>query len=143
MIFYKLYRNRLTSIIRERKKHYYANFCEKNRINTKIIWQQINQILGRDRSTVNNLNLNPDKINQFFVNLGPSTIANLPSPTFSHKKFVRSINNTFYVIEVTSNELMNVVNSLPHKTSCGFDGLSTKNLKLIFLDILCFIKNNK
>ena len=94
------------------------NFVQKNRINTKIIWQQINQILGRDRSTENNLKLNPDKINQCFANLGPTIIANLPPPIFSHKKFVRSINNT----EVTTNELMNVVNSLPNKTSSGFDG---------------------
>ena len=43
---FKSYKNKLTSIIRERKKQYYANFCEKNRINTDIIWQQINQILG-------------------------------------------------------------------------------------------------
>ena len=91
--------------------------CEQNRINTKIIWQQINQVLDRYRSTVNNLNLNPDKINQFFANLGLTTIANLPLPTFSHTKFVRSIINSFYVTEITVNDLMNVVNSLPNKTS--------------------------
>ena len=130
---------KLTSIIRERKKQYFANFCENNRINTKIIWQQINQILGGDRSTVNNLNLNSDKINQFFANLGPTIIANLPSPTFSHQKFVRSVNNTFYVTEVTANELMNVVYSQPNKTSSGFGGLSTKNLKLIFPYISCVL----
>ena len=113
--------------------------CAKNRINTKIIWQQINQILGREWSTVNNLNLNPDKINQFFANLGPTTIANLPSPNFSHKKFVRSINNIFYITEVTANELMNVVYSLPNKTSSGFDGLFTKKLKLIFPYISCVL----
>ena len=66
-------------------------------------------------------------------------IANLPSPTFSHKKFVRSINKTFYVTVVTANELMNVVNSLPNKTSSGFDSLSSKNLKLIFPYISCVL----
>ena len=34
---------------------------------------------------------------------------------------------------------MNVVNSLPNKTSSGFDGLSTKNLKLIFPYIPCVL----
>ena len=76
---------------------------------------------------------------QFFANLGPATVANLPSPTFSHTKFVRSINNTLYATEVAVNELMNVVNSLPNKTSSGFDGLSTKNLKLIFPYIPCVL----
>ena len=34
---------------------------------------------------------------------------------------------------------MNVVKSLPNKTSRGFDGLSTKNLKLIFPYISCVL----
>ena len=34
---------------------------------------------------------------------------------------------------------MNVANSLPNKTSSGFDGLSNKNLKLIFPYISCVL----
>ena len=83
---FKLYRNKLTSIYRERKKQYFANFCEKNRINTTLIspiWQQINQILGQDRSTVNNLNLNSDKINQFLLILGLRQLQ-----TYRHRLFL-------------------------------------------------------
>ena len=34
---------------------------------------------------------------------------------------------------------MNIVNSLPNKTSSGFDGLYTKNLKIIFPYISCVL----
>ena len=34
---------------------------------------------------------------------------------------------------------MNVINSLPNKTSSGFDGLSNKNLKLLFPYISCVL----
>ena len=34
---YTMYRNRLTNLIRERKKQYYIEICKKNKKNSKII----------------------------------------------------------------------------------------------------------
>ncbi len=76
--------------------------------------------------------LNPNKVNDFFANLGPSAVDNLAQPPFHHAKFVKPVSNSFHLTELTLTELSNIVSSLANKSSSGFDGLSTKNLKLIF-----------
>ena len=42
------------------------------------------------------------------------------------------MSNSFHSTEVTFNELYDIVSSLARKLSSDFDGLSTKDLKLIF-----------
>ncbi len=110
---------------------YYSNYYNEKQSNVKAMWQQINLVLGRKFSCATNVQLNPNNVNSFFANLGPDTVKNLSLPAFTHTRFVHAIPNTFYCNEMTLDELLNVVISLPRKTSSGFVGLSTKNLKLI------------
>jgi hypothetical protein len=130
---YNSYRNKLTSIIRSSKRNYYRDLFDKNKHNAREIWQHFNCLVDRVNYRSNSLkSVDPNKLNNFFANLGKSSIVNLDNPPFSHLKFVKSVSNSFYLTEVTEIELCNVVNSLKSKSSSGFDGLSVKNLKLIF-----------
>ena len=129
---YTMYRNRLTNLIRERKKQYYIEICKKNKKNSKIIWEHLNDLLGRQTLSNTPTQLDCNIVNNFFANLGPSTVANLPPPKFHYNKYVRYNEHSFFVTDVSMQDLQNVVNSLPSKNSAGFDGLSVKFLKIVF-----------
>ena len=49
-----------------------------------------------------------------------------------HTKYVKSVSYSFHVTSVTENELFNIIHPLASKSYSGFDGVSTKNLKLIY-----------
>lgn len=134
---YSSYRNKLTSIIRARKTQYYSDLCSKNTSNAKEIWKCLNQLLHRDKPSQSNFELiDPNKLNEFFAILGPSSVANLPPPVFSHTKYVHPTLQSFSLFVVSETELSDTVNSLQNKSSSGFDGLSVKNLKVIYPHIL-------
>ena len=110
-------------------------FLKKNSSNAKAIWEQINALT--DRSSNDNSNcifahLNPNEVKSFFANLGPSTIANMSQAKFHHTKYVKSVCNSFNLTIVTKSELFKIIHSLASKSSSGFDGVSIKNLKLIY-----------
>jgi len=44
---YKLYRNKITSLTRQRKKKYYERYFEENINNSKETWRGINDIISR------------------------------------------------------------------------------------------------
>ena len=127
---YKQYRNKLTHLLRLRKQQYYIEMCNKNIHNPKAIWEHLNHLVGRTQAT-NFLSFDPNKMNDFFVNLGPSTVANLPESKSNYKQFILPLPQSFYNVPATIEELRNIVNALPSKKSAGFDGLSVKNLKNI------------
>jgi hypothetical protein len=129
---YTIYRNHLTNVIRERKKQYYTEICNKNGKNTKVIWEHLNDLLGRHVLHNTPKHLDCNAVNKFFANLGPSTVANLPAPKFHYNKYVKDNEHSFFINDVSMQELQNAVNFLPSKTSAGFDGLSVKFLKLVF-----------
>ena len=43
---YKSYRNKLTSLLRLRKKQYYHEYINKHKNNAHVMWQLINSRLG-------------------------------------------------------------------------------------------------
>jgi hypothetical protein len=68
---YNNYRNQLTKLIRERKKQFYLDICAQNVKNTKVVWEHLNQLIGR-KAKENNLpsTLNSNEINNFFYKSG-------------------------------------------------------------------------
>ena len=44
---YKSYRNKLTSLLRLRKKHYYHEYINKHKNNARVMWELLNSHLGR------------------------------------------------------------------------------------------------
>ncbi len=59
--FYKKYRNKLTSLLRQAKNKYYKNKFHQNNGNPKSQWRTINTLLGR--STKSNKNTIDIKVN--------------------------------------------------------------------------------
>lgn len=109
------------------------DICTQNVKNTKVVWEHLNQLIGR-KAKENNLpsTLNSNEINKFFTNLGSSTVENLAPPKYHYRLHLKHQLNSFSISEVTMQELSNCLNSFPSKTSSGFDGMSMKLLKLAF-----------
>ena len=132
-----------TQLSNRNYKGFYDSFMyamHKNSFNAKAIWEQINALTGRgsnDNSNCNFAHLNPNKVNSFCANLGPSTTANMSQVKFHHTKYVTSVCNSFHLTSVTESKLFNIIYSLASKSSC-FGGVSTKNLKLIYPYIAMF-----
>ncbi len=134
---YKNYRNKFTQCVRARKKQYYYDLCEQNKHNSRKIWQHVNSLLGQNHQSSENLvnchDLNV--INKFFSNLGPTTVADLPTSRCNYRDFITPVINSFVLSTVTSAELLNIINRLPNKCSCGFDGLNSYHLKSVAIHI--------
>ena len=66
---YNKYKNKLTKLIRLCKKQYYKEICQKN--DSKLIWNHLNKLLGRNVKNNNPIDLNPDDINNFCCKFRP------------------------------------------------------------------------
>ena len=129
---YNAYRNRLTHSIRLRKAQFYEELSQRNKTNAKSLWQHIKSLLGHCQPSISTASfVDSNVINDFFSNLGPSTVANLPSTNTSYTDFIKPMLHSFVLSNVTLNELINTINDLNSKKSCGFDGLTSNHIKSI------------
>ena len=113
--------------------------------NSRLLWKTINEVLGKsndknssiDMLKVNNIELhNPlDIANQFSKysttvganlakSIGPATC----KPVDGLKKFPREKDSIFLYC-ITEDEMSNIINSLPNKSSRGMDDICNKILK--------------
>ena len=78
-----------------------------------------------------------DGFNKFFVNVGPSFSDKIPQPAdLSYRDYLnKNINSRFTFEPVHLDDVIKIVQNLKTKASCGYDGLSTKILKYISLDV--------
>ena len=77
---YVQYRNNLNNIIKHCKANYYLNINKNNVKNLKVAWNVVNELLGKNNKSNADLsvNLDCDKINEFFTSLGHNAIKTLP-----------------------------------------------------------------
>ena len=64
---YKKYKNILTIILRSAKQNSFINFCIKYKQNLSALWSLINRHLGKNVKSSCNVNITPDKLNDYFV----------------------------------------------------------------------------
>ena len=74
-----------------------------------------------------------NKFNASFINIGPNIISNISRVSHEtlHKYLTRNILNSFNFSLVDENYIAKTLASLRTKNSSGYDGISTKLLKLI------------
>ena len=106
---------------------YYVNLCKSSRASNPIKELKINDKIIHDVHDI------CDKFNDFFVNIGPNLAANIkPSSNIKYTSFLkRIITSAFHFDLVNESEVLKIVSSLKNKESAGYDGLSTKLLKIL------------
>ena len=148
---YDDYRASLHKEIRSAKQKYEKNLFVNCRDDSKLIWENINKVLGRNNHKVNI----PDEINDengvklskpsdiadgfnnFYVNLGPNLARNIQTNATDRLKLPPSNNSkSFFFFPTGSEEVTNLITSLKPKTSSGHDGVSPKLFKKIYKGIV-------
>ena len=135
---YVLYRNKLTSLIRQSKINYYTTAFAENAKNSKIAWKLINNFTGKNKTNVSMPmpNLDVNEINRFFSELGAKAINNLPHVS-DFKVTFPTISSIFVFDGINAAEVEQVTFLLPNSNSCSSDGLSSIVLKKI-IDCISF-----
>ena len=133
---YKIYRNKLTTLLRIPKNNYHKENLKQTQGNPKAHWNSINHILGRNSSKSNKvIKLEPpcsntaDKFNEHFLRLCNS-VANTTVEINSHKKYLHNpAPFSIYLAPIVSTETEKYLTDLK-TSSAGFDDISPKLLKL-------------
>ena len=141
--FYKSYRNSLTNAVKQAKRTYYLNSFEICKGDVKGTWRLLNDLIVREKKNrnvnsviVDNIEITnskeiANKFNSYFINIADIIDSNLPNPVSDPIDNINtSLPNSFFILPVTPNEIINTVHSLKKK-SYGFHSLSTKMFKLI------------
>ena len=96
---YKLYRDKLNSLIRASKRNHYKQYFTQHNQNSKKTWNGINEPLGKKRNTlqdnislcINNEIITDQKqiantLNKYFIEIGEnlSTKLGIPTNTIAH-----------------------------------------------------------
>ena len=143
----KMFNNILRSVIRKAKKIYLDNYFEINKCNLRNTWDKVLQLIG----TNNNTNMLPEYINtgngiakgdvdmaktfnKYFTSIATNLAKSFDNSSASPVRTYMTTppSSTFNFRKVTPAEVLEVLNVLKNKSSCGFDNISTNLLKRIF-----------
>lgn len=153
---YKSYKNRLSSLIRNAKSHYYANLFETDPHNKKM-WNEINKILGKNsmKEEIEVLNFEnknissagdiANSLNNFFSSIGEKMSSNINYNMSDFKNYMpTSLNNSILLAKIGNEEVEKIIDSLSNKKSSGIDMISqylVKKTKTILSPILTKLIN--
>ena len=127
---YIKYRNKLNYIIKKSKADYYLNIIRSNVRNSKVAWNVVNELLGKNKSNSTlSSNINCNKINEFFVSLGKNAISTLPPKIDNNPTLRCSCKNSFVLSDTNVDEVILITKTIASKASCGIDGISSVMLK--------------
>ena len=96
---YRLYRNRLTKIIKHSKNNYYLQKFNESSGDSKKTWKNINNILGRSQSSQNQFfkidgtytndpKVISNKFNEYFADIATSVVNNLQPSEISFEEYL-------------------------------------------------------
>ena len=137
---YREYRNCLQRLIRKNRQDYLLGKCKEFRQNGRKLWQLINKIIWKENNKLNTIeSLKVDNItkydgdsitscfNDFFSSVGE----NLAKQQFvsqdelkHYMKALKSSETNIFMQPTSSMEIHNLLESLPNKTSSGYDNIS-------------------
>jgi len=146
---YNKYRNTLNKVIKTAKKMYWETKFQESLNDIKETWKHINSLIKK-HSNQNipkyfthhgKLLKNPHEIanafNDYYINIGHS-IANTISQPTTQSNTLPIVNQaqSLYLTPTTEVEVIQIIEKLKPKTSCGHDNVSAKLMKLTSLAII-------
>ena len=149
---YKVYKNKLTTILRNAEKDYYDKLLNSKQSDIKGTWKILNSMIKGNSSG----NSYPEKFNDngncitdckaiangfnnFFTNVGPSLASKITAPNDNQCIFNTmgpSNVNSMFLHPVTEKELVYTINSCKYNYSCDFNDLSMNIVKCTFNAII-------
>lgn len=141
---YKVYKNKLTSILRASEKLYYQNKFLDTKDDIRNTWKVIKSLIGNKNTydKITELNINgtlindesdiANKMNEYFVNIGPDLAKKIPKADGHYRDYLQTEkrpSKSLFFRPTDCNEIINIVNNLKTNKSPGFDGITAKTLK--------------
>ena len=137
---YKLYRNKLTNLIRLSKKLYFHNFSNDNINNIRRAWQGINLLINSKKKSnkmitaLNDQKTNtvtrdnsklPNIMNKHFVSIGQKFTSKVPDPKIHFMDYLRDVNqlNLFFFTPITEDEVEREIIMTPNNKAYGLYSL--------------------
>ena len=142
LVFYKRYKNKLTSLLKTAEKSYYQS---KLQCTLKHTWRLLKELMGQNtmRKTQTEFYINNSKIteketianefNNYFVNIGPNLISKIPLTAPNPMSYLDTTKTypTVFLTPTTTDELNTIICNLK-PVSPGFDRITLPILKHIF-----------
>ena len=142
---YKMYRNKLTAILRNCEKDYLDKQFENAKGDIKKTWSIINKLIkpanragqykdlmSGDKTAANIAN----GFNDFFTNVGPRLASKIEPSAQSHDHFLKNrVISNMFIKPVTEDELISTVKNLEGKTSLDCLGVNMNLIKQIIPSI--------
>ena len=138
---YRSFRNIVSKRIHKAEKTYYRNLLEEHKGNVKKFWQITKFILNKNKraplqtkfkyrdNIISDGSVIVEQFNSYFVNIGPSTAAKIPSSNTSATSYLKGhYENSFYCNPVTAEELQRLFGNLK-ESACGWDNFDSKVIK--------------
>ena len=142
---YKVVRNLVTKLKRDAKIAYYKEFFETHKEKSSDIWKGIKSIVrinSTSRKDITLLDFNGKNVtdpklisnifNNFFVNIGPNLDRKISKSKIDFRVYLKNIklNKTFFLNPTTSQEILDIINSLDNKKSIGPNSIPVFIIKL-------------
>ena len=142
---YNKFRNRVNRELKKSKINFYTNYFETNDKNIKKTWEGIKSLVNIKKANINTINQlksngniidNPksiaQKLNDFFVNVGPNVEKTVPAnPVGRPESFLKERNQFNFLVTFISNEdVFDIIKNLDNK-AIGPYGLPVDLLKMI------------
>ena len=140
----------MRKLVKNAKRNYEKDRFEKCKNESKLIWQNINKLLGKknnknnfvciqneEGTTLTDLRDISQSFNEYYVNVGPklaSNIGNSNSRNFELPKVTSP--KSFYMFPTDNEEVHKIIHLLKPKTSSGHDDISPIFLKKISIGLL-------
>ena len=146
---YKVYKNRLSKIIKAAEKEYFSKQLEQNKSNMKRTWDIIKQVINRNKRKpiqekfkLWNGDITSDKsivcnhFNNFFVNVGPQLAANIENQNKIPESYLKNRQlNTMMLAPVTPEEVTKLTKGFKDSAP-GYDEIKMKPIQVVISEIL-------
>ena len=127
---YKIARNRVSRKIQKSKKEHEEAYFAEHQSDIKKTWEGLRKLVNVKKSvtfSISQLNVNgkiinetaeiAEKLNNFFVNVGPETEKNVPRiPNQSPTQFLKNRNQfNFILTHISEDDIIDIIVAMPKK----------------------------
>ena len=137
---YKIYKNKLTSILRTAEKEHYSKLLSDAKGNIKDTWKILNAAMNKKKSSTEfpthfelngtnivNKQIIADEFNNFFVNVGPNLAMNIPvvnNAAYVYDYMGQQNLNSMFINPVNEAEVIRIIKLCKPKDSMDYDDIS-------------------
>ena len=146
---YRIHRNNYNTALRQSKQKYYTENLNLNTKNSKRTWELLKEAanLNKTKTTIDKINKNDNIItnpvdianefNDFFTTIGVKIAENIKPSIAKPEDFMPQLDNLENLDLGTTSQthICDIIKSLQPKNSCDVDGISTKLLKALAIEI--------